>query len=119
MAAEDGVAAASDGVDAEDGAAAEDGDSDMADQNVDSVELLLGRLLTPAVLAGVARSVGVEVTLQELSADVTQKSLAHRTDLYQLHKLTESLHDPRDRARLAALSRPKALIFLNATPNRC
>ena len=90
----------------------------MADQNVDSVELLLGRLLTPAVLAGVARSVGVEVTLQELSAGVTQKSLAHRTDLYQLHKLTESLHDPRDRARLAALSRPKALAFLNSVPNR-
>ena len=101
-----------------DGAAAEDGDSETAEQNVDSVELLLGRLLTPAVLAGVARSVGVEVTLQELSAGVTQKSLALRTDLYQLHKLTESLHDPRDRARLAALSRPKALAFLNSVPNR-
>ena len=79
----------------------------------------MGALLTPAVLARLSTSVGEEVTLAEVLAGTTQKVLSRRTDEFQLQKLVESFTDSvRDRARLVALSRPKAREFLNAVPNR-
>ena len=63
-----------------DGAVAELEDSDVAEQNGDSGDLLLGSLVNLAVLALVSRSVGMEVTLTELWANITQtkRSLALR-----------------------------------------
>ena len=89
------------------------------EDGVDPEERMMGALLTPAVLARLSTSVGEEVTLAEVLAGTTQKVLSRRTDEFQLQKLVESFTDSvRDRARLVALSRPKAREFLNAVPNR-
>ena len=89
------------------------------EDGVDPEERMMRALLTPAVLARLSTSVGEEVTLAEVLAGTTQKVLSRRTDEFQLQKLVESFtNSVTDRARLVALSRPKAREFLNAVPNR-
>ena len=89
------------------------------EDGVDTQEQLVNSLLTPAVLARLGHSVGEEVPMAEVLAGTSQKVLSRRTDEYQLQKLVESFTDSvRDRARLVALTRPKAREFLNSVPNR-
>ena len=90
-----------------------------AEDGVDTEEQFVSPLLTPSVMARLSESVGEEVLLTEVLAGTSQKVLSRRTDEFQQQKLVESFTDSvRDRARLLALSRPKAREFLNSIPNR-
>ena len=85
----------------------------------DNPEEVPRRLLTPAVLASLAASIGEEVNLAELLAGTSQKILSRRIDERNYQILLDLFAESvRDRARLAALTLPHSRDFLNAVPCR-